>query len=193
MDALFLSRKSSVSGSIPSLSLIDDVRCDPHPFSSPVNMMAATDIRPAPKTVVKDLNSSHYNMTPKLNCPYFNPENLSLDKLANFNFLKEFQNCVQSTKSKSLRLIILENHLRGYAQKIINLLSISEANFDIAVKILRFGLKKLKKLRQISEKAVCPRSETDRRRKKERKKEKRSGKRRGEEKKKDYPVSKRRT
>ena len=42
MDALFLSCKSSVSGSILSLSLTDDARCDP--FSSRVSMLAATPV-----------------------------------------------------------------------------------------------------------------------------------------------------
>ena len=94
------------------------------------------NVEPVPKKDTEDLNSSHYNVTPKLNCPFFNPEDLSKDKLAYLNFFKEFRNCVLSTKSKSLRLIILKNHLRGYAQKIINHLSISDTNFDVAVEIL---------------------------------------------------------
>ena len=42
MDALFLSCKSSVSGSIPSLCLTDDARHGPYLFSLRVSMMAAT-------------------------------------------------------------------------------------------------------------------------------------------------------
>ena len=42
MHTLFLSCKSSVSGSIPGLSLTNDTWCDPYSFPSWVNMMAAT-------------------------------------------------------------------------------------------------------------------------------------------------------
>ena len=40
IDALFLSRKSSVSGTIPSFSLTDDARHEPYPFSLQVSIMA---------------------------------------------------------------------------------------------------------------------------------------------------------
>ena len=42
MDALSL--KSSVSGSIPSLSLTDNAQCEPYPLSLQVSMMAATNL-----------------------------------------------------------------------------------------------------------------------------------------------------
>ena len=42
MYALFLSRKLSVSGSIPSLPLKDNARRDPYLFLSWVSMMTAT-------------------------------------------------------------------------------------------------------------------------------------------------------
>ena len=75
-------------------------------------------------------------VTPKLKCHVFDPDSLEKDKLAYRNFYKEFENCVFSVESKSLKQINLKNHLKGYAHKIISHLSISDANFDTAVEIL---------------------------------------------------------
>ena len=45
MDAHFFSRKSFVSALIASLSLTDDARCDPYPFSSRLSMTDATSLK----------------------------------------------------------------------------------------------------------------------------------------------------
>ena len=52
MDTLFLSRKSSVPGSIPCLCVADDARHDPYPFSSWFSMMAAAMSTNAFKLVI---------------------------------------------------------------------------------------------------------------------------------------------
>ena len=87
---------------------------------------------PLPLTkAVERLNLDHYNVFPKLKSPVYNPDELERDKVAYLNFFREFENCCMSVESKSLRLIVLKNHL-----KILCHLSISEDNFDIAVGIL---------------------------------------------------------
>lgn len=75
-------------------------------------------------------------MAPKLKCPVFDPSSLVGDKLAYKIFLVQFENCVLGMHDKALKLLILKNHLRGHALKIVSHLSISAESFDIALEIL---------------------------------------------------------
>lgn len=77
-----------------------------HFFGSETNKLEEARKNIPQVTTKSELLSSHYNVTPKLQCPVFDPESLSQDKLSFLNFYKEFENCVLSVKNKSLRLII---------------------------------------------------------------------------------------
>ena len=74
-------------------------------------------------TGAEGLKFSHYSVTPKFKCPVFDPDSLEEDKLAYLNFYKEFENSFLSIEGKSLKLIILKNHLKGYVHWIISHLS----------------------------------------------------------------------
>ena len=88
-------------------------------------------------TESEGLKLSHYSVTPKMKCPVFDSDSLENDKLTYLNFYKEFENCVSSVEGKSLKLIILKNHLKGYTHRILSHLSISDVNLDTAVEILQ--------------------------------------------------------
>lgn len=74
---------------------------------------------------------------PSWSALFSTPESLEKDKLAYLNFFfKEFENCALSIDNRSLRLIILRNHMRGHAPKLINHLTISDENCGSALDIL---------------------------------------------------------
>ena len=74
---------------------------------------------------------------PKLQCSQFSGQNV--DKLEFKNFLTQFNNCVDSDGSLlgSAKLTYLRSYLTGYAYKIISHLSITDANYDVAIALLK--------------------------------------------------------
>ena len=82
-----------------------------------------------------------YDMTPKLKCPVFDPYSLASDKLADKNILVQLEDCVFGMclvclVFKELKMLILKNHLRVHALKILSHLSISAESYDTALEIL---------------------------------------------------------
>ena len=85
----------------------------------------------------QEISNSTINVKmPKLQCKTFT--GTSLDKLEYKNFFLQFSNCVDSCKNitKSCKLTYLRSYLSDYAFKVISHLSISDENYDIAVKLL---------------------------------------------------------
>ena len=60
---------------------------------------------------------------------------LTGDKLADKNFLTQFENCVLGIHDKAVKSLFIKKkkHLRGHALKIGNHLSISVESFDTAI------------------------------------------------------------
>lgn len=76
------------------------------------------------------------SVVPRIECPKFNERDLEIDKLAFLNFSREFQNCVVNLDCDALRLVVLRNHLTGYAFQLIRHLTVSDENYRVALGIL---------------------------------------------------------
>ena len=74
---------------------------------------------------------------PKLSCPTF--DGSGKDKLEFKNFLAQFQNCIEACGSLSdaNKLTYLRSYLAGNAFKLINHLSVTDDNFEIALDLLK--------------------------------------------------------
>ena len=75
------------------------------------------------------------SMVPKMHCIKFN--GLSSDKFAFKNFMASFENCVGNLRSDSAKLSYLRSVVTDYAFSLISHLTISDANYTIAVNLLR--------------------------------------------------------
>ena len=78
--------------------------------------------------------NSCYIPPPRLQCPKFS-ERMS-NKFEFKNFLAQFYNCVSSVSSDKAKLSLLKSYLTGYAAQIISHLTLEEANYEVAIKLL---------------------------------------------------------
>lgn len=81
-------------------------------------------------------NSGTCSFAPKLNCPKFSGKNCE-DKFAFKNFLTQFQNCMVAVKCKAIKLQYLRGYLADYALQIIQHLTITNENYDVAIQLLK--------------------------------------------------------
>ena len=86
-------------------------------------------------------NSGSINETavklPRLECDKFDGQ--TDDKLAFKNFLQQFNNCIDACGqlSNASKLTYLRSYLSGYAFRVISHLSVSDDNYDAAIKLLK--------------------------------------------------------
>lgn len=59
------------------------------------------------------------------------------DKFAFKNFLTQFQNCMVAVKCKAIKLQYLRGYLADYALQIIQHLTITNENYDVAIQLLK--------------------------------------------------------
>ena len=71
---------------------------------------------------------------PKLQCAQFSGS--AANKLAFKDFITQFNNSIDESLSGSVKLTYLRSYLTGYAYKIIAHLSISDANYPVAISLL---------------------------------------------------------
>ena len=91
-------------------------------------------VKPAPLPSVG--NASAVKL-PQLKCDTFDGH--STDKLEFKNFLLQFNNCIDACGqlTGSSKLTYLRSYLSGFAFRVISHLSISDANYDVAIKLLK--------------------------------------------------------
>ena len=91
-------------------------------------------MKPAPLPSVG--NASAVKL-PQLKCDTFDGH--STDKLEFKNFLLQFNNCIDACGqlTGSSKLTYLRSYLSGFAFRVISHLSISDANYDVAIKLLK--------------------------------------------------------
>ena len=78
------------------------------------------------------LNS--YIPPPRLQCPKFSGR--TSNKFEFKNFLAQFYNCVSSVNSDKAKLSLLKSYLTGYAAQLISHLTLEEADYEFAIKLL---------------------------------------------------------
>ena len=90
------------------------------------------------REVFQQLKNSDYDAKPPpLNCPDFSGE--KEDKLEFKTFLQQFKDVIDKNKnmSKTRKLTYLKNYLKGYAYKLVQHLSLDDANYERALKLLK--------------------------------------------------------
>lgn len=80
-------------------------------------------------------NMQNNAMVPKMQCVKFN--GMSSEKFCFKNFWSQFLNCVSNMRSDSAKLSYLRSVLTDYAFSVISHLSITDANYQIAVNLLK--------------------------------------------------------
>ena len=91
------------------------------------------------KNVDKEGDSSIFNIPSyilplQLQCPKFSGR--MNNKFEFENFLAQFYNCVSSVSSDKGKLSFLKSYLTGYAAQLLSHLTLEEANYDVAIKLL---------------------------------------------------------
>ena len=89
------------------------------------------------KSSIPLANSASVVKLPQLKCDTF--DGRSNDKLEFKNFLLQFNNCIDACGqlSGSSKLTYLRSYLVGFAFRVISHLSISDENYDVAIKLLK--------------------------------------------------------
>ena len=92
------------------------------------------------KNVGKEGDSSIFNipsyiLPPRLQCPKLSGR--MYNKFEFKNFLAQFYNCVSSMSSDKGKLSLLKSYLTGYAAKLLSHLTLEEANYEVAIKLLQ--------------------------------------------------------
>ena len=80
------------------------------------------------------LNIHTYIPPSRLQCPKLNGRMSNKFELK--NFLAQFNNCVSSVSSHKAKLSLLKSYLTGYAAQLISHLTLEEANYEVAIKLL---------------------------------------------------------
>ena len=91
------------------------------------------------KNAGKEGDSSIFNLPSyilplRLQCPKFSGR--MSNKFEFKNFLAQFYNCVSSVSSDKAKLSLLKSYLTGYEAQLISHLSLEEANYEVAIKLL---------------------------------------------------------
>ena len=91
------------------------------------------------KTAGKEGHPSIFNIysyipQTRLQCPKFSGR--MSNKFEFKNFLAQFYNCVSSVSSDKAKLSLLKSYLTGYAAQLISHLTLEEANYEVAIKLL---------------------------------------------------------
>ena len=91
------------------------------------------------KNVGKEGDSSIFNipsyiLPPRLQCPKFSGR--MCNRFEFKNFLAQFYNCVSSVSSDKAKLSLLKSYLTGYAAQLLFHLTLQEANYEVAIKLL---------------------------------------------------------
>ena len=79
-------------------------------------------------------NIPSYILPPRLQCPKFSGR--MSNKLEFKNFLAQFYHSVSSVSSDKAKLSLLKSYLTGYAAQLISHLTLEEANYEVAIKLL---------------------------------------------------------
>ena len=80
------------------------------------------------------LNIPSYILPPQLQCPKFSGR--MYNKFEFKNFLAQFYNCVSSVSSDKGKLSLLKSYLTDHAAQLLSHLTLEEANYEVAIKLL---------------------------------------------------------
>ena len=91
------------------------------------------------KNADKEGDSSIFNITsyilpPRLQCPKFSGRMSNNFEFK--NFLAQFYNCVSSVSLDKAKLSLLKSYLTGYVAQLLSHLTLEEANYEVAIKLL---------------------------------------------------------
>ena len=79
-------------------------------------------------------NIPSYILPPRLQCSKFSGR--MYNRFEFRNFLAQFYNCVSSVSSDKAKSSLLKSYLTGYAAQLLSHLTLEEANYEVAIKLL---------------------------------------------------------
>ena len=79
-------------------------------------------------------NIPSYILPLRLQCPKFCGR--TSNRFEFKNFLVQFYNCISSVSSDKAKLSLLKSYLTGYAAQLLSHLTLEEANYEVAIKLL---------------------------------------------------------